>query len=1112
MATTNSNIGVDPKIADPLGKLKGIIRRYVTIESFLALALFAVAWFWIAMMLDYGVFQLFAFDWAVDAHRGFRVVALIIASAFFLALLLTKLFIRLTRDFSQESLAMVLERRHPQLLGDRLITAVQLTDLKKAASYGYSIEMIKKTIDDARDRIDQVNVKQVFNWKRLWRQAFVFLGLSVGLFVLSGVAICAITRTKPAAFVNRFNDVSTILAERDLFLKKTPWPRRAYIEVVNFEGNERRIGRDASSPLIQVAAYQWVIADDTSDFGWRPLTWADVSSKLSQKDVPALPLQELRDSRQVVTFGTLLFGASHPFKMPEIPRDVAEVPEDSAAWKVDRVKQVFVDNEQVKTLLAAKHGETLTKIESIFTQLDQLAAKSSMTRTLRKLDIPKEVELFYSGVKTSVDMKMRPEQYNEFSATMTDLKESVEFYTRGENFDTPTRKITLVPAPTLQLFQRDEYHPAYLYHKPPFVDPAGLPSEMKPYATNPQVLQGKKHLFKDLNISLTGEKSRIDIPAGTDLVLRGKADKPLVEAAILPKQGKFPGKAGEVENPDPIPLKIVDNGFSFTFNQENNTQITRETVFELFLKDTDNVTSKRLVQVIVEEDRPPDVNVAVDIIRKVGDVYLCTARAILPFTKDSKVRDDRGLNRVDMVYTYAEVEPQAIVNQRASTAAWVLNNLPAIPNHGSWIYGVVASQQVAPYVGSERTVVNSRAPLGAFSGPYQRNVGPSMAELDKRLTLPRPQGPDDQILKSVEFRGLELDPDRAFDLEVHAPGLARREEKDIQRTYLLNLAVEAVDTNVEGGKPGTTLNTETFTFKIVSDGELLTEIGLEEQTLVDKLDDAIARLRKADSDYLSMAARFSSLSGANADFSPEKTRSTGILELIAKSRDVVSEVNTDYSRLALEYRANRLQDSLIAALTEKVIRPLNSSVSEDFPNCEAAVGRISQQLSTNIAPNVEESRNAQLTLTTLINKLENIRRSIREGQDLKNIQAEAERIRDALIRERNAYATYAKDYLDGLEQIRVQIPNAAVAVVSGGELKVSLTTIVGAAYLGSYEVKLVPTPGSEITVPASVKVDPATNKLEFTIKAGSKKSTGFSIRLVPDIGPTPPRELKVIVQ
>src|SRR5262245_10316996 len=383
---------VDPKIAHPLGRLRGIIRLYVGIEGVLALLLFLLAWFWLARLVDYGVFKLFAFDWALDAPKALRVIALVLAISALIALLVTKIVLRLTRDFSDSSLALVLERRYPQILGDRLITAVQLADLDWAKKYGYSTDMIKKTIDDVRVKIDEVPVQQVFNWRRLWRQAGLFLALSLGLFLLSGAAVCAITKTPPKQFWNEFTDVSAILAERDVLLQNTPWPRRAYIEVVNFPGDEMRIGRDVPSPKIRVAAYQWVIADSKAPVGWRPLTWGDVSKVTGQ--APAeLPLQSVRDSRFAVDFGPFVYGAAHPFTAPTLPADVAAVPDDLNQWPADRVEQVFVQNEEVRAMLAAKFQTQLDAIGEKLRQPEAKAVDPSMSRSVRKLKIPDEVEL-----------------------------------------------------------------------------------------------------------------------------------------------------------------------------------------------------------------------------------------------------------------------------------------------------------------------------------------------------------------------------------------------------------------------------------------------------------------------------------------------------------------------------------------------------------------------------------------------------------------------------------------------------------------------------------------------------------------------------------------------
>ena len=281
-----------------------------------------------------------------------------------------------------------------------------------------------------------------------------------------------------------------------------------------------RIGRDVPSPKIRVAAYQWVIADNKAPVGWRPLTWADLEKATGEKP-PELPLQPVRDVRFAVDYGPFLYGGADPFTAPTLPADVAAVPNDWSKWPVDRVAQVFIENDDVKALLSEKFSDQLAAIGATMSKLEARAADSSNSRKLRKLKIPDEVGLYYWGAKMRVDMKLRAEGNNEFSGTLSDLKESVKFYARGENYDTPTKLITLVPPPMLTELKRDEYHPAYLYHKAPYADAKDLPSEWKPYQADPTKLKGLKHILRDQAVSLTGDKSRFDIPMGSEFVLYG---------------------------------------------------------------------------------------------------------------------------------------------------------------------------------------------------------------------------------------------------------------------------------------------------------------------------------------------------------------------------------------------------------------------------------------------------------------------------------------------------------------------------------------------------------------------------------------------------------------
>src|SRR5436305_1775850 len=133
------------RVHSPLEKLRGYIRGYVTLEGAAVFVTYLALWFWIGMILDYGFFKLFGIDWVQQLPWSFRAFILTVLSAGVLALVALKVLTRLFREFRDTALALVLERRFPKELGDRLITAVELADTSKAAAVGYSVPMIEET-------------------------------------------------------------------------------------------------------------------------------------------------------------------------------------------------------------------------------------------------------------------------------------------------------------------------------------------------------------------------------------------------------------------------------------------------------------------------------------------------------------------------------------------------------------------------------------------------------------------------------------------------------------------------------------------------------------------------------------------------------------------------------------------------------------------------------------------------------------------------------------------------------------------------------------------------------------------------------------------------------
>src|SRR5260370_761791 len=89
------------------------------------------------------------------------------------------------------TLTLVLERRFPKVLGDRLITAVELANPRESAKYGYSPIMIEQTIHEAAALVEQVPVNDVFDWRRLVRRGIWVGVMTVGLYIVTGLIFCA---------------------------------------------------------------------------------------------------------------------------------------------------------------------------------------------------------------------------------------------------------------------------------------------------------------------------------------------------------------------------------------------------------------------------------------------------------------------------------------------------------------------------------------------------------------------------------------------------------------------------------------------------------------------------------------------------------------------------------------------------------------------------------------------------------------------------------------------------------------------------------------------------------------------------------------------------------
>src|SRR5438105_8219455 len=69
---TARHAGPAPGVMHPLERLRGTIRRYVTLEGAAVVGVYVALWFWVGLLLDFGVFKAFRLDWVQELPRGFR--------------------------------------------------------------------------------------------------------------------------------------------------------------------------------------------------------------------------------------------------------------------------------------------------------------------------------------------------------------------------------------------------------------------------------------------------------------------------------------------------------------------------------------------------------------------------------------------------------------------------------------------------------------------------------------------------------------------------------------------------------------------------------------------------------------------------------------------------------------------------------------------------------------------------------------------------------------------------------------------------------------------------------------------------------------------------------
>jgi len=981
------------RVRHPLQALRGYIRAYVALEGAAVALIYLALWFWISLLFDYGTFGLFAFDWIQELNQNLpastsatlRVALLAGLSAGLLAVVAVKVFLRLFREFRDPALALVLERRFPRELGDRLITAVELADPRLADKYGYSQAMIDTTIRAAADRVEQLPVHGVFDWARLRAQWLIALLLTVGVYLLVALGSCTLPALfgaqppTPGEFVWSFNDVGGIWFERHVLLQDSYWPRRAHLEVIRFQDTsdhpgEMRVGRDEQRPDVLVRAVKWVIADRESPDGWRALRWSDLPGVLEHgAPVVALPVTwpdwviDLDDVDQSVPAGLLpgdwqgkrsgLIRAelSQPGRRAALSRagatDAVLKLLDWHTWTVDKI-ELQMNRREVRESLRAS-GQAFEAFQRVLSELAELADAPAMSRTLRQLAIPSQVHVYYRGKTTKSSNTHDIQEDHKYTISLSELKESVRFTVQGEDYYTPPLHITLVPPPSISRLEVTKEEPAYLYYR--------LQGDQGP-------LKGKRQVFRDQVVSITGDSSSIQVPLGTSVTVTARADRELRGDLRLtsPAHREEPGSITPTTE-----ARLLPDGLHFVTRFAN---VTKTLEFDFEFSDRDNVKGRRRILVKPIDDRPPeilDVEMGV-VLRKprfkadagkssggpAADGFLVTPRALIPFK--GIIRDDYGLAKGAWAYEVEPVEFELIgdsgsgkskgsilvlggnpAGRRAQYVTTGLHFLPAplealAPAGWAWIAQLVkgdmalAAKRQAPEEGS--------VPLERLQKRLDDRAGEELTlnVLQERLTGPPP--------KTGLLKEHSLKEEEGFDFNKYLSKLQSKDpQKEAQLHYLVRLAITATDNNVETG-PGTGRTKMPLNFLIVSENELLGQILVEEDALRERLEKAVDYLK---SHKIILDEQVGKLDDARTDLGLVGIRVEEVRKSVLDGASAAREVHADYSRILRELEANRVAPEKILRVDTQICRPLEEMIHPtggEFAKIDEIVQKLSQAL------------------------------------------------------------------------------------------------------------------------------------------------------------------------
>jgi hypothetical protein len=170
---------IRPELDRLLDRLRSRIRSYVLLEGLAIVVALLAGLFWLTLLLDVGYFRLTNLELPVAVRA--TLVTLTVAVSVFAGL--TYIALRLMRRLRARALALVLERRFPEL-NDGLILAVERAERSAGSPSPLEDLMLERTTAQVAAAAERLDVADVFDRRPLRRAMVIAATLLVPILML----------------------------------------------------------------------------------------------------------------------------------------------------------------------------------------------------------------------------------------------------------------------------------------------------------------------------------------------------------------------------------------------------------------------------------------------------------------------------------------------------------------------------------------------------------------------------------------------------------------------------------------------------------------------------------------------------------------------------------------------------------------------------------------------------------------------------------------------------------------------------------------------------------------------------------------------------------------